>query len=118
MGNTIPMGSVNEKIKSTNGLPNRPPIDYVIAKCIVDELGDPLEPAGFALGAELALDRLLKGPDAFTNQRLYELMGSGGYPRFGQLAIDIAKAFCPKDFTRGVRDYYNGFATHLKESPK
>ncbi len=116
----IPMYQVKTIMKTGGFMPNRPPIDHLIAGYIADKLGDTLDPNGFALGSELALEHLLTGKsfhDAFTRQRVYELADSGGYRRFGDLVIAIVEgSYCPPDFISGVRDYYRGLTAHLAET--
>ena len=110
----ISMEPVKEKLRNLrehmpNCMPNFEDITYDFGAYLADRLNPKLVPQGFNLAAELALYDLQKGVNGFTGQPIRSNLV--GYPPmiYGILRTqvpEIAEAVCPKDFARGVRDFY------------
>lgn len=115
----ISMDPIKEKLRNLREhLPQQDETVYDFAAYLTDYLNPRLVPAGFHLGAMLALHDLQTGVNGFTGEAFSSrLAGSPSqlYVSLEKFIPQIAEATCPPEFAQGVREYHEQVQADVKE---
>lgn len=115
----ISMEPVKEKLRNLKDyMPGGEEFVYNFGKFLADRLNPQLISSGFNVAAELALHDLEQGVDGFSKQPIRN--GLEGYPSPVYAALrmqvpDIAKAVCPEEFAKGVKEFYEQVKADMKK---
>ena len=110
---------IKEKLRNLKEyMPGEPEITYDFATYLANRLNPKLNPGGFQISAELLLSDMKKGVDSFTRQAMSRNLA--GYPPNLYAILrgtvpDIAKAVCPEDFAKSVKDFYEEVNAKMRE---
>ena len=103
----ISMEPVREKLRNLRKfMPGKHDLVYELGAYLADNLSSPEDPKVFELAALQSLYELERGIDRFNNPIKNELVGHlhDTYEILKEYVPGIAKATCPEDFAKAVKD--------------